>query len=106
MIYERLAASSARCACPLFSAGAGTLPCRSRPTRRERAEETGSWKGKLGALGMAEPLGTARMPQLPLWSCICSLRAVGFTDAETEIVKGGCSWDLQWLAGSSEILES
>lgn len=106
MIYERLAASSARCACPLFSAGAGTLPCRSRPTRRERAEETGSWKGKPGALGMAEPLGAARMPQLPLWSCICSLRAVGFTDAETEIVKGGCGWDLQWLAGSSEILES
>lgn len=45
-----------------------------------------SWKGKPGALGMAEPLGAAWMSQQPLQplqiqSCICSLQTVDFKDA-------------------------
>lgn len=72
---------SARCACPLFFAGAGSRPSPSRPTQRECAEETSSWKGKPGSLEMAEPLGTAQMSHLPVLSCICSLQAAGFTDA-------------------------
>jgi len=85
MIYEHLAA--------LLPDVPAFVFCRSwNPSMLELSHAEGvcrrdsSWKGKPGALGMAEPLGAAWMSQQPLQplqiqSCICSLQTVDFKDA-------------------------